>query len=96
MDWPRSLQLSEQGLEIIKNNIARIKKNNPSWNNLDWLEKATNHIDNKARVSSVSTLKRFKGKKPIEVKGYIALCKAIDIDWRKVTDFYSFFSYGEV
>ena len=89
MDWPRSLQLSEQGLEIIKNNIARIKKNNPSWNNLDWLEKATNHIDNKARVSSVSTLKRFKGKKPIEVKGYIALCEAIDIDWRKVTDWKS-------
>ena len=39
MGWPRSLQFSEQGLEIIKNNIARIKKNNPSWNNLDWLEK---------------------------------------------------------
>lgn len=61
-------------MEIIKNNIVRIKKNNLSWNDLDWFEKVINYIDNKVWVIFVLILKWFKSKKLIEVKGYIVLC----------------------
>ena len=88
MGWPRSFRLSQEGLETINKEIVRRKKNDPSWNNLDWLKRA-NEIDPDARLDSETTLKRFKRKKPIEVKGFIALCKAIDIDWKKVTDWKS-------
>ena len=88
MGWPRSFRLSQEGLETINKEIVRRKKNDKSWNNLDWLKRA-NEIDPDARLDSETTLKRFKRKKPIEVKGFIALCKAIDIDWKKVTDWKS-------
>ena len=61
MVQPHSLGLSEQGLERVKNNILRIKKNHRTWgwNDSIWLQKA-DEIDSEAQVGSESTLKRFK------------------------------------
>ena len=92
MSRPRSFRLSEQGLEIIRKEIERRKKNNQSQNDFyfEWVEKAI-EIRPKARLTPCSdtTVKRFLRKIPIEVEGYMALCEAIDIDYRTVTDWKS-------
>lgn len=72
-------------MEIINKEIVRRKKNDLSWNNFDWF-KRVNEIDLDVCFDLEIILKWFKRIKLIEVKGFIVLCKVIDIDWKKVID----------
>lgn len=60
-----SLVASEQGLEIVDR--ARRKR---GWNTdaLAWLDAAS---------VSRSTLQRFRERKPIQQKNFVAICKAV-------------------
>ncbi len=71
-----SVRASRQGLEIVDQ--ARYRKGWRKQVTVQWWEIAH---------TSQATLKRFWQRKPIERQAFIAICRAVGIDWEEVVEY---------
>ena len=70
-----SVRASQQGLEIVDQ--ARYRKGWKKQVTVQWWEIAH---------TSQATLKRFWQRKPIDRQAFIAICRAVGVDWEKVVE----------